>query len=312
MKKLFVVTSLIMLFFGAASAQDQTVFTQTVNLQGLLNPAYNGTRDTYSGLGVYRKEFTGFGDGVPQYYGFNFHAPIPGTNMGAGLVVVNEQIGLHSNLDVSAAFAYRVKLNREVNLSLGLQASINSYSFDFMGLDNESQGDRTFQVYEDASIKPNAGFGALLYSEKYFVGFSIPEMLYHPSDTVENKRTASFDVKQMHMFLYGGYVFDLQNDFKVKPVGLLRQVNGAPLLVDVGVYGFYMNDISLGMLYRWDDAVIFHAEFRVWEQMFVGYSYDYSVSKLASVSNGSHEISLRIDLGSTKKYRRGMRSIRYF
>lgn len=312
MKKLFVVTSLIMMFLGASYAQDQTVFTQTVNLQGMLNPAYTGTRDAYSGLVVYRKEFAGFGDGAPEYSGFNLHAPISGTNMGAGLVVINEQFGLHSNLDISAAFAYRVQINRDLNLSLGLQASVNSYSFDFMGLDNESQSDRTFLAYEDASIKPNAGFGALLYSEKYFVGFSMPEMLYHPSDTVDKKRTSTFDFKQMHMFLYGGYVFDLQNDFKVKPVALVRQVYGAPLLADIGVYGFYMNDLSLGVLYRWNDAAIVHAEFRVWEQLFVGYSYDHSLTKLAEVSNGSHEISLRIDLGSAKKYRRGMRSIRYF
>lgn len=312
MRKLIVATSLFLVCWVSALAQDQAVFTQTVNLQGLLNPAYNGSRDAYSGLAVYRHEFAGFGGGSPEYMGFNVHAPLANTNLGVGLVILSEKYGLHTNLDIAAAATYRVDLNNDTKLSFGLQLALNSYSFDFMSLDGGSQADRTFMAYESASIKPNAGFGALLYTQQYFVGLAIPEMLYHPSDTVENKRSTTFDMAQMHIYLYGGYVFDLQNDFKVKPVALIRHVNGAPLLFDIGAYGYYLDDISLGLLYRWDDAIVAHVEFRIWEKMYLGYSYDYSTNELARVSSGSHEISLRMDFGSTRKYRRGMRSIRYF
>jgi hypothetical protein len=54
---------------------------------------------------------------------------------------------------------------------------------------------------------------------------------------------------------------------------------------------------------RSQGAVIGNVRVR-WGNMYVGYSYDYTLSEIESVTSGSHELVLALKLGSSnKKYR---------
>ena len=111
-------------------------------------------------------------------------------------------------------------------------------------------------------------------------------------------------------------MFDVDNDYNIIPTLLLKTIYGAPITTDIGVHGFYRDWGSLGIVFRTGSDIIFASEFRVWEQLFVGYSFDYPITKLSQISYGSHEISLRIDLESLNlggaPVNRGVKSIRYF
>lgn len=296
-------------------AQDFQQYTQYINMQGLINPAYTGTRSTYSGLMNYRNQWSGFA-ASPKTLGFNFHGPVPVDNLSAGLVIMSESIGLNSNVDLAIASAYQVNISRELKLSLGLQLGFSSLQFDAASIILESANDPVYDSYAESYFRPNTGVGAFLHSEKYFVGFSMPKMLTHSPELNTESIKTTFSFKTMHMFLYGGYVFDVDNDIKVKPTVLMKTIYGAPVTLDLGVYGFYKDWGSAGLAFRTGSDIIFATEFRVWEQLYVGYSFDYPITKLSKVSYGSHEISLRIDLedltsgfGQASK---GVKSIRYF
>lgn len=312
-KALFIVLLFSMAKF--AGAQDFPQFSQYINMQGLINPAYNGTRGVYSGLMVYRHQWAGF-SAAPRTLGFNMHGPIPGVDrLSGGLVLISDGYGLNDQVDVSLAASYYINLTQELKLSFGMQGGMNSYSFNFADLVTPDPG--SDDVYTpDYYLRPNVGVGAFLYSDRYFVGLSIPEMLSHSADVSTVSFNTSFDFSTMHYFLYGGYVFDVTQDIKIKPTALMKSIYGAPIEVDLGVYGYYQDYGSVGLSFRTGSDVIIFGEVRVWEQLYVGYSYDYSITKLNNISSGSHEISLRIDLDNNMfnggNISKGLRSIRHF
>lgn len=317
MKKILV-TVILSALVGVVSAQDFPQFTQYINMQGLINPAYNGTRGTYSGLMVYRHQWAGF-DGAPRTLGFNAHGPVPGVErLSGGIVLISEGFGLNKQTDVSLASSYYIDLSRELKLSFGVQGGMNSYSFDFSELVTPDGGND--DVYNpsqlDHYLRPNFGVGAFLYSSNYFAGLSIPEMLYHTPEATTESFNTSFNFSSMHYFLYGGYVFDVDQDIKLKPTVLMKTIYGAPVELDLGIYGYYKDYGSVGLSYRTGSDVIFFTEVRVWEQLYVGYSFDYPVTKLNRITYGSHEISLRFDLAnspfSSGNISKGIRSIRHF
>lgn len=314
-KKLF---TAVLLGFVTLSAvgQDFPQYTQYVNMQGLINPGYTGSRDYYSGLMDYRYQWVGF-DASPRTLGFNFHGPVPVENLSAGIVVMAEKIGLNSNVDVALASAYAVQLNDDIRLSFGLQAGFSSLAFDMGSINISDPSDPVYQRSLDNYFRPNFGFGTFLHTEKYFAGFSMPRMLTHSTERETESIKTSFSFKTMHMFLYGGYVFDVDEDFKVKPTLLMKSIYGSPIEFDLGAHAFYRDYGSLGLIFRTGSDIILATEFRVWEQLYVGYSFDYPLTKLNRVTWGSHEISLRIDLDASifsgsGPVSRGMRSIRYF
>lgn len=303
------------LIVSGSFAQDFQQYTQYINMQGLINPAYTGTRGTYSGLMNYRHQWAGF-DASPKTLGFNFHGPVPVENLSAGLVVMSENLGLNSNVDFAIASAYAVNLTEDIKISFGLQLGFSSLQFDASSLIVDNYSDPVFQKYAESYFRPNVGVGTFLHTEKYFAGFSMPRMLTHSTEASSESIKTSFDFKTMHMFLYGGYVFDIDNDYKVKPTLLMKSIYGAPLTFDIGAHGYYKDYGSLSLIFRTSSDIIFATEVRVWEQLYVGYSFDYPITKLSRVSFGSHEISLRIDLADLNfagsQVSKGIKSIRYF
>jgi len=145
---------------------------------------------------------------------------------------------------------------------------------------------------------PNVGAGLFLYSDKAYVGLSIPNMLtrsrYNDNDTKTLRQ-------KMHVYLTGGYVFDLNNNIKFKPAAMAKMEQGSPLQVDLSANFMFVDKFTAGIAYRWDASVSGLVGFQVSENIFVGYSYDAETTKLANYNSGSHEIFMRFTLFNSYK-----------
>ena len=59
-----------------------------------------------------------------------------------------------------------------------------------------------------------------------------------------------------------------------------------------------INDIFwVGASYRNRDAIVAILEYQINRKLRLGYSYDYTISKLRTIESGSHEIMLGYDFG---------------
>lgn len=309
MRKLLFIFSIFLVFLnGPAQGQDAYQFNHYIANQGLLNPAYNGTRDVISGLLIHRSQWLGM-EGAPMNQALNVHGPIEETNLGVGLSLVNDHIGFSNTFDAFASASYRLQLDRNDRfISFGLQAGASSLVYD--GLKAEtSEIDPVFSS-KKTKLAVNFGFGTYFYSDNYFVGFSIPKFFSNQFDKGQQAFKNTIDPKNMHTYLYGGYVFDW-GDYKIKPTMLMKQVYGAPMQFDVSANVLVMERLWLGLSYRTISDVVFLSEYVINDKFTVRYSFDYPISELNQFNNfGTHEISLQFDFSFNA--RPGMRSIRYF
>ncbi len=290
--------------------QDVAQYNHYIANQGLLNPAYNGTRDVISGLLINRNQWIGL-EGAPMNQSLNVHGPIEDTNLGVGVSIMNDMIGFSRTTDAMVAASYKLEIDRRRFLSLGLQLGASSIVYDGTKAVTDQYGDPVF-AGKQSKIGFNVGFGAYLYEEDYFIGFSVPKMFSNNFDESNETFKNTLDFKNMTMYLYGGYVFDW-GEVKVKPTLLFREVYGAPLQFDVSGNVLLMETLWLGLSYRSISDVVFLAEFKPNPKSpyTFRYSFDYSLSSLNQYAKiGSHEIGIQFDFTFNK--RAGMRSIRYF
>jgi type IX secretion system PorP/SprF family membrane protein len=277
-------------------AQQDPQFTNYMYNTMTVNPAYAGQRETLSILALNRSQWVGI-DGAPTTQTFSIHSPLKNEQLGLGLNVVNDALGPSNETFIDANFSYTLLLNdNDLKLSFGASAGLHILSTDW------SKG-----IFQNPDVvfneninltSPLIGAGAYLHSRKYYIGFSVPNFLQtdHYDDFQESLAT-----ERMHFYLIGGYVFDLSPTLQFKPAFLTKAVSGAPLIVDVSA-NFWINEkVTLGLAYRWDDALSFLAGFQISRHFYFGYAYDWNQTGLSNYTGGSHEFFLRYELNRVGK-----------
>lgn len=290
-------------------SQNQYLFNHYIANQGLLNPAYNGSRDVISGMLVHRQQWLGI-PGAPMTSALNVHGAIEDTKVGLGLSIVNDHLGFSNSLDFLAAGTYKIVLDRgEKNLMLGLQMGATSMIYDGTKAIIDKYPDPVFNG-KTSRMFFNAGFGAYFFSDEFFVGFSIPKFFANSFDEDYEQFRNEFKVKNMHMYIYGGYIFEWIS-VKVRPAMLIKQVYGAPMELDLSASVLLADIFWLGLSYRTTREAVFFMEWIISRQFTFRYSFDYSFTSLARYAKaGSHEASLQFDFTT---YRRpGMKTIRHW
>jgi len=274
-------------------AQQDAQYTNYMYNTIAVNPGYAGTRDVLSIFGLHRTQWVGL-DGAPVTNNFSFHTPFKNSNSGIGLSIINDKIGPSDESTISIDYAYRVKTSEESTLSFGIKASANLLNVDYTKLSIYDATDSDFQNNIDNRFSPNFGAGAYWYSNKYYLGLSVPNFL-ETKHYDDNNRNSLAKVRLYYYFM-GGYVFDLNPDIKFKPAFLTKFVSGAPLQVDITANFMYNDAFILGAAYRWDAAVSLLAGFQITNKFLIGYSYDMEMTNLSNYNSGSHEIFLRFEL----------------
>ncbi len=141
-------------------------------------------------------------------------------------------------------------------------------------------------------IAPTIGVGGYLFSDKWYVGLSTPNLLKTDHYTNSSVTRAT---EELHLYAIGGYVFDINPDLKFKPATLFKMVKGAPLSIDVSANFLINKKFTLGASYRLDAAVGGLVGFQVSDQLMLGYAYDYDTTEIRGYTSGSHEFFFRFE-----------------
>ena len=293
-KKVPILFFLFTLLSMKSNAQFDQMFTQYMNNEMFINPAYTGTRESFAATLAYRNQWVGF-EGAPKTQTFSMHTPV-GENWGAGLSMLNEKIGITRQLRISGNYAYQIKLNRKEKLSFGIHGGIVNLKENFNELVLRDQNDLIFPNSAANVYAPNAGFGIYYYSKRYFIGFSIPRMIkntIYGDQNINVKNSTS--PKNWHFYLTAAYVKNVNADFKFKPSIMIKEVYGAPIQAEISLQGIVKDFWWIGLAYRTGDALSAITGFHISPQLRVFYSYDYSLSSLNSYNSGSHEITIGYD-----------------
>jgi len=303
MKKILLsFVGLLFLSIGNIHAQQLPHYTQYMYNMNIMNPAYAGSKgpEVISFGSLYRMQWYG-APGAPTTLTANVHGAF-NENNGVGLSFIKDTYGAVKQNMISADYSHTLELGN-AKLALGLKAGVNLFNvnMDFYVI---HPGDPVFaQDIKDTHL--NLGAGLFFYTDNYYLSVSVPNFLANKYNDGNGYKSTD----EMHLFIAGGYVFQISNDFKMKPHFLLFNNVSQPFQADISLNTLYRNVFEFGVSYRLKDAVSAMFNVRLFEGLRIGYAYDVHVSSISYYSPYSHEFFLNYDLALSKKV---MLSPRYF
>ena len=273
-------------FFFSAQAQQDPLYSQYLNNPFVLNPGYAGLTNNLNFSLGYRSQWAGF-EGSPKTINFNSHISLHDNKMGAGLMIISDQIGNSTINEVFGSYSYRINLTDSKILSFGLQAGIANYQIDNSKINPFDSGDPLFQG-NSSETKPSFGFGAILKDDKFFVSLSVPRML---STTIETQGKQA-SLYTQHYYLMGSYLFFLSERIRFKPSTLLKFVSGAPASVDLNVSFIIHEKYQAGLLTRSFNTYGLFVQ-ALWSDSFrFGYTFELPTGSSVGANFTSHEITI--------------------
>ncbi|WHT40963.1 type IX secretion system membrane protein PorP/SprF [Myroides sp. mNGS23_01] len=296
--KAFILASFGLLSFSQVLAQQDPQYTQYMYNPATINPAYAGSVDHLQFFGLYRTQWVGL-EGAPKTAYLSGTTPLTDNGLGMGFHFKNDHLGVMDENSLSIDLAYTVDLNYQYKLAFGLKGTGSLLDVNYDKLHIYDGSDPVAEDNIKNKFSGNVGAGVYLYSDKAYVGLSVPMIL---SSNVYNDNDYRVMKEKTHFYLMGGYVFELNPEIQFKPAALVKVMTGAPLQVDITANFLFYEKFTLGAAYRWDASVSGLAGFQVSDGLFIGYTYDADTSKLAKYHSGSHEIFMKFELfNNTKK-----------
>lgn len=329
MRKQIIVLGLMLVIGFVAAAQQRPHYTQYILNPYVLNPALTGI-ENYTDIKLsYRNQWVGF-PGAPQTVYATIHTPIgkedyrtsttsfavPGENPrgkqyweeytaaeahhGVGASVVNYKTGYINRFYATASYAYHLGLSPKLNLSAGFAAGISGVNVDASKIQLANPVDPAIGGFtnELRKIKPELNAGVWLYSDQFFAGASVQQIIPQKINLVDDNLYKSTLVP--HVFVTTGYRILAGDDVNVMPSVMLRYIPSMPLYVDVNVKAQYQDRFWIGGNYRIKEGFAAMAGINISNVVNVGYSYDVNNSKylLQYAQRGTHEIVIGFLLGN--------------
>lgn len=298
MKKLF--TKVVVAIAGFSSvlmAQQDPQFTQFMHSKLIYNPGYAGTSNAICANLLYRQQWVNF-QGAPQTGLLSFDMPVL-PYLGVGVNIMSDEIGADKTFFGRVAVAYnRVigqgRLGAGIDVGM-LQKKVNSAWI----APEPGKDDSSIPGYQaTGSSVTNPNLSKITYDLGFGLFYQIPNKMYlglsstHlPAQTLKGGGDINFKMAR-HYYLVGGYVFainprnDIGANLKVKS-------DAATTQVDVNLTYEYDKFFWVGVSYRMEDAIAPMLGVRLLNKSLkIGYSYDYTMSKIKGYTSGTHEIMI--------------------
>ncbi|MFD0763318.1 PorP/SprF family type IX secretion system membrane protein [Mucilaginibacter lutimaris] len=293
-RAIFITTTGLLLLCGSRLMAQQQIYSYAQYADNLtpINAAYSMLDKAGSISVMGRRQFIGI-DGAPTSLLLSGTLPIQSITGAAGIYVLNDQVAVEKQLEVNAFFAKSIQLTGNDFLAVSINAGIRNYVANYSTLDSFDP-----QFKDDVrETSPNLGFGVMFYSDRYYLGLSLPEL------TIRSLGTASVqqaNYLKNHFYFSGGYLLDMGEDIKFKPSALVAYVKDAKLLTDVTGTIFLKEQLGIGAGYRSNKRATGILSV-IGDTYKVGYSYQFGTSSntLGGFNTAIHEVSLSYRFGTT-------------
>jgi len=300
MKNIFknIVFAIVLAISIQGFAQQDPLYTQYYNNFSLINPAYSGSHGLFTATANIRSQWAGEA-GSPETQTLSLHGPA-GKNVGLGLSIVNDKVFVLSETHVYADFSYSIEMTESSTMAFGIKAGGSFLNVDLLelGIENDNLFSENLNEFN-----PNMGAGIFYYTDRFFASVSTVNILqtkhYNKSNAVVSSAS-----EEMIFYLSSGYVFDLSDDFKIRPSFMLRAVDGAPVSTDISASILWLDKLEFGISHRIDESISGLFQLRLTDNLKVGYTYDAITSDLSNYNNGSHEFSIILNIGKNNSSRK--------
>lgn len=285
-------TIILVLLIGAqlqaVYAQQRVQYTQYMFSGLMINPAYAGVDGPLSITLIQRSQWTGV-DGAPSTQTLSAHSLFKEKQMGIGLSVVNDRVGIHGNVNASANYAYHLPVGDDKYLSFGIQAGVQNRKSDYLSLMGDANNDPNLSNPTFSHSAFDVGAGIYLRTRSFHLGLSIPEII---PEKLKLNDTLTLELANTSYFLFSKYRLSLNDVVDLEPSTLLKYLPGLPFSVDVNLNAIFYAALTVGISYRTSESVDLLLKAQITPQLQFGYAYDHPIGEMTRISNGSHEIMI--------------------
>ncbi|MCS6930170.1 MAG: PorP/SprF family type IX secretion system membrane protein [Saprospiraceae bacterium] len=290
-------------------AQDP-IFSQFYAAPLQLNPAFVGSSHAPRAGAAYRNQWTGFSNAYHTYAVF-YEQTLEQLNAGVGLNLEGDNAGdgILRTLRASTLFSYRLQLNKQLAVKIGAEVGMHQVTVDWNRLVFPDQLDPIQgPVLNTAELRPDrpnkslldVSAGLLLASSHFWLGVGLKH-LNSPDQGILFINDNLANGLPLRYTIHGGLELPLKKSNKeglnsfISPnvlfaqQGPYRQVNMGSYLAVGPVFGgvWFRHTIANA------DAVILLVGVRR-DAFKLGFSYDLTVSDLATQGGGTYEMTLGI------------------
>jgi len=294
--RLIFAISIVLLFQGIGSAQQQIVTTNFLMNNYYYNPAIAGSNQQNVANISYRNQWVGFEDAPVSIMG-NYYGSFKNQGKsGYGVSLISDKTGLTQNTGIYLNYAQHVRLSDSIKLGVGVKPGFIQYRVRLYDAQLADKGDEvlTGNILSANALDLQTGFH--LYSNKFFFMGAIQHVLGKGI-----KFTSYNAALAKHFTLIGGYNFQLkQKDIVIQPSFMLKYVKPIPAQWTLMLKGTYQGKYWAGLTYRSQDAAGLCVGYNMNKKLSVGYAFDYSLSGISQYQNGSHEIVISFVTKSKK------------
>lgn len=333
-------TFLLLLISGLTFGQD-VQYSQFYSNPLYLNPAFTGsTEETRLGLS-FRNQWPALDQ---SFIAYTVYADIYSQKYNSGLGIIisgaKESFTQSQVHEIGLTYSYRLQLGTKSFLHAGVQGGfmLRDALFDDVVLGTQLDIDRGVIVGQpgdgfegDSKLSsPDLNSGLLFYNDKVWLGVSAAHLL-RPEISYLDADSNTLPIKYS---MHGGIRFDMApgniNDYfnntdqeRSFALAFNYKSQGPYNQLDLGAE-FYFEPLILGVWYRGlptkyslpnNESLIALLGVSLENGVEVGYSFDFSISKLGqSYSGGAHELSIRYVFSSrdpSKKYYPPLPTFRY-
>lgn len=317
------------LFLQKVQGQQLPIYTQYKLNGHVLNPAISGAYGFTTINLTTREQWLGF-KGSPNTYtlsgewrllkrGAGVSSGLLGIKrlqksregrVGLGGVVFRDNNGHVSRTGAKFSYAYHIKLySSQLSFGVGLSAfQFKVNTDDLVFPEDDTRPDPILSDdFRESLFSPDATVGVFYLARNFYAGIS-GEQLFQSLI----KLNSSLDEYKLlrHYYINSGYQFYISDDYRLEPSILLKvseqdvkgiadKLSSLKYQTDINIRLFYKDDYWGGLSYRTNGDIVAMGGVR-YQNFYIGYSFDYTLSRIMNYSYGSHELSLGYRFGASE------------
>ncbi len=284
----YIILAGILLTVGV-KGQQMPQYTQYMFNDFVINPALAGVDNHFQIRTNHRFQWVGLTD-PPLTNSISFYGPHENLDMGYGGYIYNDVTGPTSRTGFTGAYAYNIAVGSDMRLSMGISLSLLQYRIDGLALNPKDVSDPNLLNIVSTSYMPDAGLGAYLWADDFYVGLSLAQLLNNKLTIFENKD--GLNRLKTHINLTGGYSYEIDRDWILEPSIMIKGTAPKEFSFDLTARVEWQKMIWGAVSYRFHDAVAILIGYTYEESLLFGYSYDIGISSIRKYNTGTHEFMI--------------------
>lgn len=305
-------TSVIVIFalitFVSLRAQETFLYREYYLSQFVINPAITGA-EYYSvseisvkkqWLGIQNSPRSFIVSGNTRLGAYDFYDPKGFVNkgplklkdrVGLGAAIYGDQDGPINFIGLLLSYSYQFPVTDKSRLALGISATGDFRSVNNSMLNPNQPGDAYLYANNGAHFNPNFNLGVYYRAEDFFAGLSADKILHNPVMEGSNiKEKSSF-------FLLGGYQYLKKHKLSFESMLVVKKIGEENISLDFFQKAYIKRYSWVAVSYGTTQRLNVLFAVNIYRWMYLGYTFQYSLSKIAQYNFGSHQISFGINLG---------------